>query len=322
MSELSQYALYAQVLPAAAPPSLLDDTQIIMPQPQPSPEGSAPFEDDTAFTAPHAPDTPQQAAPLSPVAESALQRDLEQERQDYFGDRQSRAGFKLFEPSRYEFLQDDTPLLLPQPQGEEEDWDNYYRYSRKYLDNIIAKSGGGIELREKSIEYLEILNPSLLVPIYGTTISLTGRKTFGLKYVSKKYKGTQTLNSRDFSGVDFEQEMQVKLQGKISDRIFVDIDYDDQSSDAQNISIAYRGKGEEFVQSADFGDIELRLPNTEFLSYNKQIFGAQMHLKYAGANLRLIGSQTKGDKKNKQFKGDSVFDTVNIKDTQYIRRRY
>ncbi|MDR1123774.1 MAG: hypothetical protein LBL61_04085, partial [Elusimicrobiota bacterium] len=315
--EFGRCALYAQ--DAAA---LLDEPRIIMQHQQPSPEGSAPLEDDTVFAVPRAPAAAQQAAQPSPVASAAMQRDAEQDGQDYFGDRQSRAGFKLFEPSRYEFLQDDASLFLPPPQEGEEDWDNYYRYSRKYLDNIIDQAGGGVELREKGIEYLEILNPSLLVPIYGTTISLTGRKTFGLKFASKKYKGKQTVNSRDFSGVDFEQEMQVKLQGKISDRIFVDIDYDDQKEDAQNISIAYRGKGEEFVQSADFGDIELRLPDTEFLSYSKQVFGAQMHLKYADANLRLIGSQTKGSSKSKQFQGNSVFDTINIRDTQYIRRKY
>jgi hypothetical protein len=206
--------------------------------------------------------------------------------------------------------------------AQDEETDNYYRYSRAYLENVIKDMEGAVELREKSIEYLEILNPSILVPIYGTTISLTGRKTFGLNYSAKKYKGKKTVDDRSFSTLNFTQEMQIKLQGKISDRIFVDIDYDDQKEDAQNISVAYRGKGEEFVQSADFGDIELSLPNTEFLSYNKQVFGAKMHLKYGGANLRLIGSQTKGSSKNKQFKGNSVFETVNIRDTQYIRRKY
>ncbi|MBQ3934117.1 MAG: hypothetical protein II726_02885, partial [Elusimicrobiaceae bacterium] len=47
-----------------------------------------------------------------------------------------------------------------------------------------------------------------------------------------------------------------------------------------------------------------------------------MYLQHKDANLYLIGSQSKGDSKTKQFKGNSVFETVNIKDLNYIRRTY
>ena len=227
--------------------------------------------------------------------------------------------FKLFEPARYGFLNDDNARQFLPDSGEEED---YFAYSRAYLENIINQTEGAIELRGKTTEYIEILNPSLLLPIYGTTISMTGRKTFGLKYNAKKYNVKSTTANKDINEMVFEQEMQLKVQGKISNRIFVDIDYDDQREDAQNIAFAYRGQKGELLQSADFGDIELSLPATQFLSYSKQVFGAKMHLQHKDANLYLIGSQSKGDSKTKQFKGNSVFETVNILDLQYIRRTY
>lgn len=230
--------------------------------------------------------------------------------------------FKLFEPARYGFLSDENAQqFLPQTDEDEGEQD-YFNYSRAYLENIITETEGAIELRGKTTEYIEILNPSLLLPIYGTTISMTGRKTFGLKYNAKKYNVKSTTGNRDISEVVFDQEMQLKVQGKVSNRIFVDIDYDDQRPDSQNIAISYRGKQNEFVQSIDFGDITLSLPATQFLSYSKQVFGAKMHLQHKDANLYLIGSQSKGDSKTKQFKGNSVFETVNIKDLNYIRRTY
>lgn len=236
---------------------------------------------------------------------------------DSFGDKKR---FKLFEPARYGFLSDDNAQqMLPQTNEEEED---YFNYSRAYLENIIAQSEGAIELRGKTTEYIEILNPSLMLPIYGTTISMTGRKTFGLKYNAKKYDVKSTSANRDINEMAFEQEMQLKVQGKISNRIFVDIDYDDKRPDSQNIAVSYKGKPGEIVQSVDFGDIELSLPATQFLSYSKQVFGAKMHLQHKKANLFLIGSQSKGDSKSKQFKGNSVFETVNIRDLNYIRRTY
>lgn len=236
---------------------------------------------------------------------------------DSFG---SKDRFKLFEPARYGFLSDENArLMLPDIDEENEE---YFNYSRAYLENIITQTEGAIDLRGKTTEYIEILNPSLLLPIYGTTISMTGRKTFGLKYNSKKYDKKSTTTNTDISEMVFEQAMQVKVQGKISNRIFVDIDYDDQRPDSQNIAVSYKGKAGELVQSVDFGDIELSLPATQFLSYSKQVFGAKMHLQHKKANLFLIGSQSKGDSKSKQFKGNSVFDTVNIKDLNYIRRTY
>lgn len=236
---------------------------------------------------------------------------------DSFGDKKR---FKLFEPARYGFLSDDNAQqMLPQNNDDEEE---YFTYSRAYLENIIMQSEGAIELRGKTTEYIEILNPSLLLPIYGTTISMTGRKTFGLRYNAKKYDVKSTSANKDVNEMAFEQEMQLKVQGKISNRIFVDIDYDDKRADTQNIAVSYKGQANELVQSVDFGDIELSLPATQFLSYSKQVFGAKMHLQHKKANLFLIGSQSKGDSKTKQFKGNSVFDTVNIKDINYIRRTY
>ncbi|MDR1684818.1 MAG: hypothetical protein LBR90_05155, partial [Elusimicrobiota bacterium] len=304
-------ALYAQEGPFAAPPP---GAQSVM-QPQAEPQGSAPLEEEfvLGFTPP----------PALPPAEEAAPAPAQEAPQYPFETPQSRGGFKLFEPSGYTFMQEDAPLMVPPAQSAaEENYDNYYRYSRAYLENAMAAVEGAVDPREREIEYLEILNPSLLLPIFGTTISLTGRKTFGFNYNARKYKGRQTIEDRSFSNFEMNQEMQIKLQGKISDRIFVDIDYDDQREDAQNISVSYRGKGEEFVQSADFGDIELSLPGTEFISYNKQVFGAKMHMRFKDAHLRLIGSQTKGETRSKQFKGDSVFETANVRDTQYIRRRY
>ena len=232
--------------------------------------------------------------------------------------------FKLFDASGYDFLEPQKPIFLPENIRENinSPEENYYQYSRSYLERAIKDMKGGLELQKQGLEYMEILNPSLLLPIYGTTISMTGRKTFGLNYNAKKYKTRGTVFDRNQSGLSFVQEMQLKVQGKVNDRIFVDVDYDDQREDEQNISLSYRGKGKELVQSVDFGDIQASLPGTEFLSYNQRVFGAKMHLKHGGANLHLVGSQNKGEKKSKQFKGNSVFETTKIQDISYIRRVY
>jgi len=168
------------------------------------------------------------------------------------------------------------------------------------------------------------LPPSVELPAYGTSMSVTGRKIIGFNYTSKQYLSSQTNTSRaqSTSVFDIKQEMQVRMQGKVGPKVNVNVDYDDTKQDKQDISIVYQGDSSEVVQSASFGDIDLSLPSTEFISYNKQLFGIRMDLKYKGVKATFIGSRTKGTTKTKQFVGNTLFQGKDILDTSYTRRQY
>ncbi|MBO7191402.1 MAG: hypothetical protein J6V32_04810 [Elusimicrobiaceae bacterium] len=200
-------------------------------------------------------------------------------------------------------------------------------YSEAFWRQAVTAVDGAYKLDNgpEPIPDLTLLNPTLSLPLYGTSIALTGRYVFGLKMAQKKYKEPSKSgndSNKNQRSVELNQQMQLKMQGKIMDRVFVDIDYDDQREDEKTLSVAYRGKPGEIVQLAEFGDIDLALPRTEFISYQKQLFGAKMHLQHKNANLYLIGSQTKGTSKQKTFVGSSVQEIVSLKDTDYIRRTY
>ena len=200
------------------------------------------------------------------------------------------------------------------------------KYSNDFWHQAVTAVDGAYSLdnEPEPIPDLTLLNPSLSLPLYGTSIALTGRYVLGFQLANKKYKkdANNNVTDRNQHSAKMTQEMQLKMQGKVMDRVFVDIDYDDQREDEKTLSIAYRGKPGEVVQSAEFGDINLSLPQTEFIAYEKQLFGAKMHLQHKNANLYLIGSQTKGSSKQKQFVGSSVSEIVSIADISYVRRTY
>ena len=200
------------------------------------------------------------------------------------------------------------------------------KYTNEFWRQAVTAVEGDYSLDKEPepIPDLTLLNPTLSLPLYGTNVALTGRYMVGFKMNSKRYnKDTNNdVEDRDIRNFEMQQEMKLKMQGKILDRIFVDIDYDDKREDEKTISVAYRGKPGELVQLAEFGDINLSLPQTEFISYEKQLFGAKMHLQHKNLDLHIIGSQTKGSSKQKQFIGSSVFEITSIKDKDYIRRRY
>ncbi|MBI3289340.1 MAG: hypothetical protein HYZ74_07460, partial [Elusimicrobia bacterium] len=166
--------------------------------------------------------------------------------------------------------------------------------------------------------------PEIELPTYGTSLSITGRKLIGFAFSEKRFLRDQPSTSRPKSTnlIDITQQLQLRMQGKVGPKITVNVDYDDTKTNKQDISVVYSGDPNEVVQNASFGDIDLSLPATEFVSYNKQLFGIRVNLKYKGFSAIFIGSRTKGQTKTKQFRGNSQFTNVDILDTSYIRRRY
>ncbi|MGC8866858.1 MAG: hypothetical protein ACP5PA_01430 [Elusimicrobiales bacterium] len=171
---------------------------------------------------------------------------------------------------------------------------------------------------------LPTLGPQIEFLDSGTSLNVSGRKVISLNYSGKKYINPQTTNIRNqsTSNLDITQQLQLRMQGRIGNKITVNVDYDDTKSDKQDISIVYQGEPQEVVQNVSFGDIDLSLPSTEFVSYNKQLFGIRADLKTGRFKGTIIGSRTKGQTKTKQFKGNTQFRTVDIPDTSYIRRKY
>ncbi|MEF3279384.1 MAG: hypothetical protein K6357_00220 [Elusimicrobiota bacterium] len=225
---------------------------------------------------------------------------------------ESKSGFKS-QPERYNY----------------DDWDYNSRKWNKFIDKL-----GSLEIEEEinvversSITVSTIpVSPGPQVEFLdsGTSLNVTGRKVISFNYSGKKYIKEQTNFTRDRSTslFDITQQLQIRMQGKVGEKISVNVDYDDTKEDKEDISVTYQGDPQEVVQNISFGDIDLSLPSTEFVSYNKQLFGLRADLKSNRFRATLIGSRTKGQTKTRQFKGNTQFQTSDILDTSYIRRKY
>lgn len=166
--------------------------------------------------------------------------------------------------------------------------------------------------------------PEIELPTYGTSLSVTGRKVIGFNYSEKKFLGDQSATGRPTTTnlIEITQQLQLRMQGKVGPKITVNVDYDDTKTDQQDISVVYNGDPAEVVQNVSFGDIDLTLPATEFVSYNKQLFGIRADVKYKGFKATIIASRTKGTTKSRQFLGNSQFVAADFLDTSYLRRQY
>ncbi|MBI5631758.1 MAG: hypothetical protein HY921_12845 [Elusimicrobia bacterium] len=166
--------------------------------------------------------------------------------------------------------------------------------------------------------------PEVELPAYGTSLSITGRKVIGFQFSQKRFLNEQTKSGRAASTnlIEINQQLQLRMQGKVGPKITVNVDYDDTKQNHQDISVVYTGDPNEVVQNVSFGDIDLSLPATEFVSYNKQLFGIRADVKYKGFKGSVIASRTKGTTKSKQFFGNTQFVAIDLLDTSYLRRQY
>ncbi len=215
---------------------------------------------------------------------------------------------------------------------------DYYRTKVRYdLDNLwytkVAMTDtmyfiDPIKQQAKS-QSLEIIGAD----IAGQRVSLRIR---GLISITGKYNqqnnsimatGNMETEQRNFL---MDQTQQFTIEGKIGDRITISIDEDSERDfEFENaIKIDYRGKEDEIIQRANFGNIGLSLPGTQFVtgsSSSSGLFGGKAIMKFGPIDVTAIASYEKKDSKKKSWGGSSDDDggsKIKIFDYEYKRNIY
>ncbi len=181
-----------------------------------------------------------------------------------------------------------------------------------------------------------------------STLSIRGRKVVDVNYGVTSYLNPSEARTggNTQSSFGLNQELQVEVLGRVGseamDHINVNIRYDDTQRGVNSVN--NRSIGVDFVgvphktnwgtyqYDADFGDISVSLPGSEFAFYNKSLFGATANLSVTDLNvgflqadrinLVLIGSQTKGVSASKEFSlaGERVIE--DIRDISFALNKY
>lgn len=160
-------------------------------------------------------------------------------------------------------------------------------------------------------------------------LSVTGQKVVSLGYTWKIPKegvgGSSALAGSKQQRPELEQQLRVRLQGTVGKKISVDVDYDDTAPDRtrQRISVVYAGDAQETIERAEFGDIRLKLSETEFTGYDKQLFGVRLQARpLEKVRLTGIATQTQGINASEHFEGGSEEQKRQIADTAYVSMKY
>jgi hypothetical protein len=159
-----------------------------------------------------------------------------------------------------------------------------------------------------------------------STIKISGSKRISFEVARKTYPNVSDIADSNYfqsSGSiepDINQQLQVKVEGVIKNRIFIDVDYDDtkEMEDREHISVVYKGTEDEIVREIALGDLTLSLPRTDFITFNRQLFGAKATLVMGPYSYYGLITKEEGITGSDSFTGYSDMTQNSINNTYFL----
>lgn len=130
-----------------------------------------------------------------------------------------------------------------------------------------------------------------------------------------------------FPTLDMQQDLDIRLEGQLSDRIKVNLlqNSANQVPLANRIFINYKGDEDDLVQELDLGNTSLSLPGTQYVSYsgkNEGLFGVKAALRLGPADFTMLASKQEGRSERASYSGGSHSDGTTLTDLDYIKGTY
>ncbi|MGB3340568.1 MAG: hypothetical protein WBB37_03705 [bacterium] len=150
-------------------------------------------------------------------------------------------------------------------------------------------------------------------------ITLGGSETFISNLPEQKFSWLPEL--------EMKQEMSIKLDGEVGDRMRVFIDHNSERvNESENkITVTYRGHEDEIIQEIEGGDTQLSIPATTYtgdIPSHRGLFGIKSSAKLGPLDIVAIASKEQTQTKEIEIEGSAQaqYDTTWAK--YYERRRF
>ncbi len=130
-----------------------------------------------------------------------------------------------------------------------------------------------------------------------------------------------------FPSLDMQQDLDIRLEGQLSDRIKVNLlqNSANQVPLANRIAINYRGDEDDFVQALDLGNTSLALPGTQYVSYsgkNEGLFGVKLASRVGPLDFTALASKQEGRSERAVYSGGAARSTYPFTDLDWVKGQY
>ena len=153
-------------------------------------------------------------------------------------------------------------------------------------------------------------------------VNLTGKLLFQDQELTRSnFREAQTTH------FEFDETQQIVVQGKVGDRVSVDLNYNSERDFdfENNIRINYSGPEDEIVQKIEAGNISLSLPSTQFVTFSGQsqgLFGIKSLMKLGPVDITSIASIERTKKEKQKITSGAESQGQAVPDYQYKKNQY
>ncbi len=169
-------------------------------------------------------------------------------------------------------------------------------------------------------------------PDWETHLRIYGRQSIGFSYgwshflKKPKYAEASAHSSAVNRGFKPKQSLEIHIKGKVGKKVTIDIDSSGRQ-ETDTYKVEYNAlKQDEFIQNITAGNIGVSIPSSSYAkgssSGTKNAFGIKATAQKGKWKFQAIASMTRGITEVKHFKGTSQLILKNIKDYDYVKKKY
>ena len=146
---------------------------------------------------------------------------------------------------------------------------------------------------------------------------------FGFKH---QYVNNPSLTerSRNNNIFDFDEKIQVNVNGKVGDKLNFNMSYNTEASfdfDQQNIKLNYQGKEDDIIQSIEAGNVSMNL-NSSLIQGSTALFGIKTDLKFGKLRVQALISQQNSESQSVSSKGGAQTTSYEVAVDNYDENRH
>ena len=146
---------------------------------------------------------------------------------------------------------------------------------------------------------------------------------FGFKH---QYVGNPSLTerSRNNNIFDFDEKIQVNINGKVGDKLNLNMGYNTEASfsfDQMNLKLNYKGQEDDIIQSIEAGNVSMNL-NSSLISGSSALFGVKTDLQFGKLKVQALLSQQNSESQSVSSKGGAQTTNFEIPIDSYDENRH
>ncbi len=130
-------------------------------------------------------------------------------------------------------------------------------------------------------------------------------------------------NLRKTTTFDFEEKIQMNIQGNIGDKVKLGINYNTEATfDFENeVKLEYEGKEDDIIQSIEAGNVSLSLPGT-LITGSQSLFGVKTDMQFGKLSVSTVLSQQRGETSVLDIQGGAQKQEFELPINEYDKNRH